>query len=316
MIITLHTVNTFLKLDLLKSSLKRLLSVYIFGALRYKLVKKCKLVNYLILTAKVPKMTASQPRRKLFDFPVTPTSLLSFVSYSFCTLSLLGALLLLISSSPVYSSGDLFLEPDPLKESITVNSRVPRSLVQLDFGDEKYNGHNNPTVLEGGNGGGGGGGDAYETLRQMSLASTQPFIKRRLFNTSVALTVPMFSFTLPQRAAEGSTVDLANQAIFGLFALLTTMLVFAVPVLFTGIRPFDVYGRSMKDNDQSQNILNNLLNSEHTINLMGTDTQNKIGINPEECLQKTICDAHRHPKKFGLFGLPFQIFFPLVNELI
>lgn len=253
-------------------------------------------------------MTASQPRRKLFDFPVTPTSLLSFVSYSFCTLSLLGILLLLlISSSPVYSSADPFLEPDPLKDNINVNSRAPRSLIQLDFGDEKYNGHNNPTVIEGGN----GGGDAYETLRQMSLASTQPFIKRRLFNTSVALTVPMFSFTLPQRAAEGSTVDLANQAIFGLFALLTTMLVFAVPVLFTGIRPFDVYGRSMKDNDESQNILNNLLkNSEHTVNLMGADMKNKIGINPEECLQKTICDAHRHPKKFGLFGLPFQIFFP------
>ncbi len=55
--------------------------------------------------------------------------------------------------------------------------------------------------------------DNIGSFRQLSLASTQSFIQRRLFNTSVALTVPIFSFTLPQRASQGSTVDLANQVI-------------------------------------------------------------------------------------------------------
>jgi hypothetical protein len=54
-------------------------------------------------------------------------------------------------------------------------------------------------------------GNLEESLRQISLAQTQPFIQRRLFNTSVALTVPLFSFTLPQRATQGTSVDLANQ---------------------------------------------------------------------------------------------------------
>jgi len=51
----------------------------------------------------------------------------------------------------------------------------------------------------------------YDSLRDFATAPESAFIQRRLFNTSVALTVPLFSFTLPQRASQGSTVDLANQ---------------------------------------------------------------------------------------------------------
>jgi len=55
------------------------------------------------------------------------------------------------------------------------------------------------------------GDDGYESLRQISGSTDNTFIQRRLFNTSVALTIPLFSFTLPQRATSGSSVDLANQ---------------------------------------------------------------------------------------------------------
>ena len=53
----------------------------------------------------------------------------------------------------------------------------------------------------------------YESLRDFSGdAGGDTFIRRRLFNTSIALTVPLFSFTLPSRgSSQGSTVDLANQ---------------------------------------------------------------------------------------------------------
>jgi len=50
-----------------------------------------------------------------------------------------------------------------------------------------------------------GGYDAYR------LDSESPFVKQRLFNTAVALTVPLFSFQLPQRSAPNDGVDLANQ---------------------------------------------------------------------------------------------------------
>lgn len=156
-------------------------------------------------------------------------------------------------------------------------------------------------------------GENFGSFRQLSLASTQSFIQRRLFNTSVALTVPLFSFTLPQRASQGSTVDLANQAIFGLFALLVTMLVFTVPVLFTGVRPTVVNGRNAEGG--TQGILNHLMSSTPIFNLMGADLQHKIGLDSTKCLQKTICEAHRSPrnKHYGLLALPFQIFFPWVH---
>jgi len=48
--------------------------------------------------------------------------------------------------------------------------------------------------------------DAYR------LDSESPFVQQRLFNTAVALTVPLFSFQLPQRSAPNTSgVDLANQ---------------------------------------------------------------------------------------------------------
>ncbi|CAL8091138.1 unnamed protein product [Orchesella dallaii] len=235
-------------------------------------------------------MATCPPRQKLFE-----TKGLSSLLF-LCVSSLLWLVILGVFCP---SSCELSLDPDFVNVNKfpegDLHSRVSRGL--LDFGGVKAKGKDETNL------------DAYDTLRQLSTAATQPFIRRRLFNTSVALTVPLFSFTLPQRAAEGSTVDLANQAIFGLFALLVVMLVFTVPVLFTGIRPFQLDGRSNQE-DTSQNILNNLMNSEHLINLMGADMRNKIGLNPDECLQKSICDAHRHPKKYGLFALPFQIFFP------
>ncbi|CAG7822156.1 unnamed protein product, partial [Allacma fusca] len=150
------------------------------------------------------------------------------------------------------------------------------------------------------------GGNAYESLRDFSTSQNEAFIRRRLFNTSVALTVPLFSFTLPNRGSEGSTVDLANQAIFGLFSLLVVVMVFTVPILFTGTRPQDLTGRS----SDKGGILNQLMTSHKAFNFMGADFTNQIGIDTEKCLQKTICEAHRHPDRYGLLSLPFQMFFP------
>lgn len=44
-----------------------------------------------------------------------------------------------------------------------------------------------------------------------SLDSESPFVQQRLFNTAVALTIPFFSFTLPQRSSTSGGVDIANQ---------------------------------------------------------------------------------------------------------
>lgn len=181
--------------------------------------------------------------------------------------------------------------------------KVPPGLIQLDSDD----------YFDSGNGNG------YETLRQLSMASSQSFMARRLFNCSVALTVPVFSFTLPERFPEGATVDLANQMIFVVFAFLVEFLIFAVPVVFTGTRPYDIFDKDDKDKDKGRsihghNIMHNLLHagesSESLMNFMGANLRNKIGLDPYQCIQRTICDAHRYPDKYGLFALPFQLAFP------
>jgi len=51
--------------------------------------------------------------------------------------------------------------------------------------------------------------DAYESFRQITDGDN--LIQQRLFNTSIVITVPLFSFTLPQTASQGEVADLANQ---------------------------------------------------------------------------------------------------------
>lgn len=50
----------------------------------------------------------------------------------------------------------------------------------------------------------------------------------------------------------------------------------------------------------------------HLVNLVGISMQNQIGIDPMQCLQKTICEAYRSPqnKRYGGLALPFQYFIP------
>lgn len=55
--------------------------------------------------------------------------------------------------------------------------------------------------------------DASQHDQAYSLKEESPFIQQRLFNTAVALTVPLFSFQLPRRAPTHGGVDLANQVI-------------------------------------------------------------------------------------------------------
>lgn len=137
-----------------------------------------------------------------------------------------------------------------------------------------------------------------------SLDSENPFIQQRLFNTAVALTIPLFSFTLPQRSSSSDGgLDLANQVIFGAFVLIATLFVFVVPILFT--KPPET-GRSSDRNG----ILNHLMANNKVFNFMNSDVSNKIGLDTSKCLQKTICEANRNPKKYGVMATPFQMFFP------
>lgn len=84
--------------------------------------------------------------------------------------------------------------------------------------------------------------DAYETLRDLggmggSADDLMPtVVQRRLWNTSWALTIPLFSFKLPHFPDGGF---IANQAIYGLFAFIINIIPF---VRFHGTIYEYIYG--------------------------------------------------------------------------
>lgn len=151
--------------------------------------------------------------------------------------------------------------------------------------------------------------DGYENLRSFARDMTSGVLHdKQLLNTSIAFTSPLFSFQLPSTSStEEGTIKMANQIIFGMFALLTTVLVYALPVLLTGQR-FNPNARSNED----EGIIGNILKSEPLARLLKEGVHKEIGLEPEKCMQKTICQAHRSPrnKEFGMMALPFQMFYP------
>lgn len=155
--------------------------------------------------------------------------------------------------------------------------------------------------------------DGYDSLRTFGNDLTEGMSRKySLYNTSIALTSALFSFELPSSTStEADTVNLANQVIQGMFGFLLSVLIFALPVLLTGQR-FNPNARSNQDNDDG--IIATILKTEPLAKLLRNDVHKQIGLEPEKCLQKTICEAHRSPKnkEYGMLALPFQIFYPYV----
>lgn len=150
--------------------------------------------------------------------------------------------------------------------------------------------------------------DGFDSLRSFARDMSNGVLEgRQLYNTSIALTSGLFSFELPSSTStESDTVKLANQVIFGMFGFLTSVLVFALPVLLTG-QKFNPNARSNEGG-----ILETLLKTEPLATLIKQGFHKDIGLEPEKCLQKTICEAHRQPKnkEYGMMAVPFQMFYP------
>lgn len=93
-----------------------------------------------------------------------------------------------------------------------------------------------------------------------------------------------------------------------MFAFLTAVLAFGIPALATGTK----FNPSARRNTESAGIFSQILAQEPMASLIKKEMHKKIGLEPEKCLQKTICEAHRAPKnkKYGLLAVPFQIFYP------
>lgn len=94
------------------------------------------------------------------------------------------------------------------------------------------------------------------------------------------------------------------QLLYGFFAIVITVIGYSVPILFNGHNPT---GRSMNENKIT---LDHLMHPGRVMNLVGLNIGNQIGVDPMQCLQKTICESYRYPERYGSLVWPFQYFFP------
>ncbi|OXA58081.1 uncharacterized protein LOC110846531 [Folsomia candida] len=147
--------------------------------------------------------------------------------------------------------------------------------------------------------------------------SYPPLIQRRLFNTSYATTISLFSFSLPRKSTHTETdLDLANQAIFGIFAIVVATVFLALPAIFTSVRHPDLAeaDRSLGSITDSKHSLKRLMESPTIFNFMTktSDLSNKIGLDGTSCIQRAVCESHRFPnnKQYGLLAVPFQLLCP------
>ncbi|KAI1287659.1 hypothetical protein HDE_09889 [Halotydeus destructor] len=148
----------------------------------------------------------------------------------------------------------------------------------------------------------------------------------RTFNSSFALNIPLFTLTIPgygrgvKTQTALSALNVGNLAVLGIVVLGGLALV--APLIFP-----EPYKRSLSDHilpllteeRQLQKFLTSGL-SGVSESVMGwveksvDDLPSFPRLDGQECLKRCICEAHSHPKKYGLSGLIIQLFFPPYTE--
>ncbi|RWS01649.1 uncharacterized protein B4U79_10666 [Dinothrombium tinctorium] len=145
----------------------------------------------------------------------------------------------------------------------------------------------------------------------------------RTFNSSFALNVPLFTVTIPgygrglKTKTALSALNVGNLAVLGIVVLGGLALV--SPLIFPEFKRS--MGRAF-DNDDRQGFPGFLTNglvgiSESIMSFVEKsvdDLPSLPRLDAQECVKRSICEAHNQPKKYGLVGLLLQLFFPPYTE--
>ncbi|XP_050730074.1 uncharacterized protein LOC127005336 isoform X3 [Eriocheir sinensis] len=128
------------------------------------------------------------------------------------------------------------------------------------------------------------------------------------FNTSVAFTIPLFSFTLPG-ASDTSAAGMNPQA-FGAIAFVALFLLGGLGVsIYTTSQGAVGGGRQHSDGGSSyhESLLAWLLNDS----LYGLPNIVDTG----SCARLAVCGAYAEPQRYGLFALPIRFLVPSLPDV-
>ncbi len=113
------------------------------------------------------------------------------------------------------------------------------------------------------------------------------------YDTSLAFSVPLFSYTMPGYRENPSNTDLLGQAAIALGSLGLLATVAYIP-FYIGLDGSTVVGRSGGPLE--------------TMAGLADSWSRAIGL--DECGQMAICDAHANYRDYGILALPIVLFFP------
>ncbi|KAI9559084.1 hypothetical protein GHT06_015873 [Daphnia sinensis] len=121
-----------------------------------------------------------------------------------------------------------------------------------------------------------------------------------IFNTTLAFTIPLFSFSLPDRATAGK--DYTKQAALSLFGLAIVGGIAIMPYVWTARSALgkktvvETEARAKKD-EVASSILP-LLNNVASF----------AGLDAKTCVQRSVCETYRNPERYGYLVLPIRYF--------
>ncbi|KAL7632862.1 UNVERIFIED_CONTAM: hypothetical protein RMT77_016859 [Armadillidium vulgare] len=135
------------------------------------------------------------------------------------------------------------------------------------------------------------------------------FDRGAAFNTSVAFTIPLFSFTLPGAAETAATGLDANS--FGVLAFVALFLLGGLGV--------SIYTTSQGGNEDGVEVLRGFGETNYFNNRLLNRVYDSLFelpevLNVESCTQLCICSAHAEPERYGILAWPIRILVPARAE--
>uniref|UniRef100_T1IT89 3-hydroxyisobutyryl-CoA hydrolase, mitochondrial n=1 Tax=Strigamia maritima TaxID=126957 RepID=T1IT89_STRMM len=137
-------------------------------------------------------------------------------------------------------------------------------------------------------------------------------------NTSVSFTVPLFSLSTDARSFDLTALGIPKGSSNLLVVLAVSTVVIGLAVIFLppllGVLSMIIEQHNQVQSGRSMDGISSFMTNGLS-DMLYTLADNPfsgfgIGLDPDECVKRSICEAHNHPSRYGWLAFPFQLFFP------